>query len=107
MNTNKMTRLSVIACATSIFCLGAGAGFAGEVDGKGNPIPGGDKGRSECSFSGQQDDPVEDEGAFRGDRTQSWGQLPNAVRQFLKSIGFTPGSKIGLPDLGSCNPNHE
>jgi hypothetical protein len=69
---------------------------AGEVDGKGNPIPGGENGRSECSYSGQQDDPVEDEGFFRGDRVQSWGQIPKMMRTILRSIGLHPGD--------ACNP---
>ena len=96
----KKIRLSLVACVASVFCLGASAGFAGEVNGKGNPVPGGENGRSECSYSGQQDNAAEDEGFFRGDRVQNWGQIPNAVRRFLISIGFTPGRGIV-----ACNPN--
>lgn len=70
--------------------------IGGEVDGKGNPIPGGANGSSECSFSGQQDNAEEDEGFFRGDRVQSWGQIPKAMRDILRMIGLHPGD--------ACNP---
>jgi len=92
----KKTRLGLVVCVASVMCLGANAGFAGEVDGKGNAVPGGEKGRSECSYSGQQDDALEDAGFFRGDRVQSWGQIPKAFRDFLTSIGSNPGV--------ACNP---
>lgn len=79
-----------------LLAIGANTAAAGEVDGKGNPVPGGEKGKSECSYSGQQDDPVADAGFFRGDRVQSWGQIPKAFRDFLASIGSHPGD--------ACNP---
>ena len=94
----KKTRLGLVVCAALI--LGANAALAGEVDGQGNPVPGGDNGRSECSFSGQQDDGT-NEGVFKSDRTQSWGQLFNAIRLALIAQGFTPGVKGGA----ACNPN--
>lgn len=102
----KKFRLILVTVAASILCFGASVSFAGEVDGKGNPVPGGVNGRSECSYSGQQDDDT-NEGVFKSDRTQSWGQLFNEIRLFLISVGFTPGSKFSLEDLGSCNPNFE
>ena len=98
--------IGAVVCAA--WLLSANAAVAGEVDGQGRPIPGGINGRSECSFSGQQDDADADRGFFRGDRVQSWGQIPVAFRLFLISIGFTPGSKDPFPlfpALLSCNPN--
>jgi hypothetical protein len=100
--TAKITAaIGVLACA--MWMLGASPAFAGEVNGKGDPIPGGAKGKSACSFSGQQDDPEEDEGFFRGDRVQSWGQIPldeggvnDLGRAFLTMIGLHPGQ--------ACNP---
>ena len=89
-------RVAATLLFSVVFALGANAGFAGEVDGKGNPVPGGEKGRSECSYSGQQDDPVADAGFFRGDRVQSWGQIPKMARNFLRTIGLHPGD--------ACNP---
>ena len=97
----KKIRLGLVFCMASVLLLGANTSFAGEVDGKGNPVPGGEKGKSECSFSGQQDDDS-NEGVFKSDRTQSWGQLFNEIRLFLISQGFAPGK--GTP-VGSCNPN--
>lgn len=94
MNKNKATRKRLAGCLASILCLIAGAATAGEITGNGKPIT--VHGKSECAYSGQQDDPVEDEGFFRGDRVQSWGQIPKAARDFLRSIGVYPGR--------SCNP---
>lgn len=94
--SNENKRASYALLVAGILALGAHSAVAGEVDGKGNPVPGGVNGKSECSYSGQQDDAVADAGEFKGDRTQSWGQLPNAVKRFLQSIGFTPGV--------ACNP---
>ena len=79
-----------------VLAMGANTAIAGEVDGKGNPIPGGAKGKSECSYSGQQDNAAEDEGFFRGDRVQSWGQIPKMLRDFLTMIESSPGA--------ACNP---
>lgn len=91
-----MTRVTSTLIFAGILAIGANGAFAGEVTGKGKPVPGGEKGRSECSYSGQQDDPVLDAGFFRGDRVQSWGQIPKMARDFLRTIGFHPGD--------ACNP---
>lgn len=98
MKKKSLARIRVTSTLllAGIFAMGANAAVAGEVDGKGNPIPGGANGKSECSFSGQQDDPVMDAGFFRGDRVQSWGQIPKMLRDFLTSIGSHPGA--------ACNP---
>ena len=92
----KINQLGLVVCVASVLCLGANTSFAGEVDGKGNPVPGGVQGKSECSFSGQQDDAAADAGFFKGDRVQNWGQIPKAFRDFLKSVGMNPGE--------ACNP---
>ena len=94
--TNKST-LTFVLCVAGILGMASNAAIAGEVDGQGNPVPGGVNGRSECSFSGQQDDAEEDAGFFRGDRVQSWGQIPKMVRDFLTSVGVSPGE--------ACNPS--
>jgi hypothetical protein len=91
-------KLGSVLCIAGVLSMTASTAVAGEVDGKGNPIPGGEKGRSECSYSGQQDDPIADAGFFKGDRVQSWGQIPKWLRDFLVSIGE-------LPEPGyACNP---
>ena len=92
----KVKETGVIGLIAAAWILGANVVVAGEVNGNGDPIPGGVNGKSECSFSGQQDDPVADEGLFRGDRVQSWGQIPKAMRDFLRTIGLLPGD--------ACNP---
>lgn len=92
----SMTNIGAVVCA--VWILGANPVLAGEVNGKGEPIPGGEKAASLCAYSGQQDDPIADQGTFRGDRVQSWGQIPKALRDFLDSLDmyFHPGE--------GCNP---
>ena len=94
MRTARKTLVSVAA----LLLVGVGA-QAGEITGNGKSLKnenGTLNGRSACAFSGQQDDPIADEGVFRGDRVQNWGQIPKAVRDFLRTIGLHPGD--------SCNP---
>ena len=92
-STKDIMKTFVLA---GILTVGANSAVAGEVNGKGDPVPGGEKGRSECSYSGQQDDPVADAGFFKGDRVQNWGQIPKMVRDFLRTVGLSPGD--------ACNP---
>ena len=81
--------------------IGSNAALAGEITGNGKWIAGSPdaplKGKSDCAYSGQQDDPVGDAGFFKGDRTQSWGQIPKDVRDFFTLIGMNPGV--------ACNPS--
>ena len=91
-NTRKITAFLV----AGVLAVGTNTALGGEVDGKGNVVPGGVKGKSECSYSGQQDDAAADAGFFKGDRVQNWGQIPKAFRIFLTSIGVNPGN--------ACNP---
>ena len=96
---NKTTgnrKIGHLLVLSALLALGTNAAVAGEVNGKGKVIPGGTNGKSECSYSGLQDDAAEDEGIFRGDRVQSWGQMPLMLREFLTAIGFHPGD--------ACNP---
>jgi hypothetical protein len=81
-------------CAATVAGLSAGSAFAGEITGNGKWIAGSPdaplNGKSECAYSGQNDDPNE---AFpNGGRTQSWGQLTNQ----LGPMGGVPGT--------ACNP---
>jgi hypothetical protein len=93
----KMTRLALVACATSILSLGVNAAFAGEITGNGKWIAGDPdaplNGRSECAYSGREDDPADT--LFRGDIAQSWGQIFKAVRDSLPAF-LHPGV--------ACNP---
>jgi len=72
--------------------------LAGEITGNGKWIAGSPdaplNGKSECAYSGRQDDPGEP--PFKGVIAQSWGQMPQAVRAVLTAIGLNPGI--------SCNP---
>lgn len=92
----KRSLVAVGVCAA--LALGAGAAFGGEITGNGKWIAGDPdaplNGKSECAYSGRQDDPAEP--GFKGAIAQSWGQIPKAGRIFLTSIGLNPGI--------SCNP---
>lgn len=92
-----MRRFLVVAtCVLAITAVGASAALAGEVNGKGEPIPAPDNANSICVFSGQNDDPnaplvldfdIAPNGP--GGRTQTYGQL---VRMGLLSPAVvTPG----------------
>jgi len=92
------TRLTFVLCAAWILSLGANAAVAGEVTGNGKSLKNDDgtlNGKSECAFSGQEDNDPED-GPPTGKRAQSWGQIPKSVRDFLATIGLHPGT--------ACNP---
>lgn len=92
----KLIRPGLAACAASILCLGANAALAGEITGNGKSLKNPDgtlNGRSECAFSGREDDPSDP--FFRGDIAQSWGQIFKAVRDSLPAF-LHPGV--------ACNP---
>ena len=92
----KMTRLCLVACTTSILCLGATAAFAGEITGNGKSLKNPDgtlNGKSACAFSGREDNPGDP--LFRGEIAQSWGQITKAVRDTLPAF-LHPGV--------ACNP---
>lgn len=89
----KRTLLSA-ACAVALLSVGIGAVAAGEITGNGKslkPL----HANSECAFSGLDD--ADDDGF---DRTQNWGQIPKADRDFLRSIGVAPGELCN----GHLNP---
>ena len=100
-----MGRKTVVAvCAAAVVAVGASAASAGEITGNGKWIAGSEaaplNGRSECAYSGQNDNfvlgnPVPDADGFT--RTQSWGQVGQEGRAFLTSIGLNPGI--------ACNPS--
>ncbi len=90
---SKPKRPVIAACATALILLGAGSAFGGEITGNGKYVPGGDTGRSACSFSGREDEPGDP--LFRGLIAQSWGQIPKAIRDMLPAF-LHPGT--------ACNP---
>jgi hypothetical protein len=96
----RKTRFGIVVSAASIMCVFANAALAGEITGNGKWIAGGPEeplnGKSECAYSGRQDNYAEDVGVFRSMTVQAWGQMPKALRDFLTSIGVNPGI--------SCNP---
>jgi hypothetical protein len=97
-----------LALATSSAALVAGlmaqGALAGEITGNGKLLE--MNGRSECSFSGQEDlqwyfdddDTMPKPVATRGDpgRAQSWGRIPKVVRDEIAQFGAHPGT--------ACNP---
>lgn len=86
----------VALCAASVVGLSAGSALAGEITGNGKWIAGSPdaplNGRSECAYSGQNDDNLPTDA-----RAQSWGQIVNAT---VRAGGPAPG---GVPGT-ACNP---
>lgn len=93
MKTLKRYIIGSLACMALV--VGINAANAGEITGNGKPVPGGETGKSECSYSGREDTPGDP--AFRGVIAQSWGQLTADFKAFLASIGMHPGI--------ACNPS--
>jgi hypothetical protein len=87
----RRVMLSLLAAALAL-TMSATVALAGEITGNGTLLE--IHGRSECAFSGlDEPDPVDgdaDDALFG--RTQSWGQIPAAIR-------------AGFPHPGvACNP---
>jgi hypothetical protein len=87
----RRVMLSLLAAALTL-TMSATVALAGEITGNGKLLE--IHGRSECAFSGlDEPDPVDgdaDDALFG--RTQSWGQIPAAIR-------------AGFPHPGvACNP---
>jgi hypothetical protein len=82
-----------IAAAAVVLSLSASAALAGEITGNGKslePL----HANSICAYSGQNDDPTGiDPNNGPPGRTQNWGQIPKADRDFLTSIGVSPGKE--------------
>lgn len=96
--------LAVAACTAAVVGVGAGSAFAGEITGNGKWIAGSEtaplKGKSECAYSGLNDNyvlgnPVPDADGFT--HTQNWGQVGQEGRAFLTGLGLNPGI--------ACNPS--
>ena len=91
---NKKMIVGAAVCAASILSVGAGAVDAGEVTGNGNAKA--VNGNSECPFSGLEhwaadSEQPEGEVFVVPGVTQSWGQISKAERDFLRTIGVSPG----------------
>jgi hypothetical protein len=79
---------AVIGCIVALGLVvggGAGAAFAGETNGNGDPIPGADRANSACAFSGQDlpdaeegNPPGFDDDFVTGGHVQSYGQWVRA-----------------------------
>jgi hypothetical protein len=97
MSRRAITQLTTITCATVMLCLVADSASAGEITGTDrslHPM----KGRSDCAFSGLQDNWEEDIGFFRSERVQNWGQSTDTFKNLLISFGLDPHPGV------ACNP---
>jgi hypothetical protein len=87
--------LATALCSVAVAGLGANAALAGEITGNGKWVAGSEEaplhGRSECAYSGQNDEFVLNVPGDWG-RTQSWGQI-------VREVGPLGGAAFG------CNPN--
>lgn len=103
--TRQLSRLAVASVSAAlVLAIGAGSAFAGEITGNGRLMD--VNGKSPCAYSGQEDlqwyttnEDTQLKAVFvRGDpgHSQNWGQLDQATRDYLTSIGLNPGM--------ACNP---
>lgn len=102
----RSVRRLVLAASMAALVIGGSVQVvaAGEITGNGRLKD--MHGRSECSFSGQEDLQWYEDDAntkpravvVRGfpSHAQSWGQIPKADRDFIATLGFHPGT--------ACNP---
>ena len=94
----------VLLALAMVMALGASTAFAGEITGNGKSLKVTEHelhGKSLCAFSGLNDWFIENPGVPDPEgfgRTQSWGQIPKAMRDLMPAV-FHPGN--------SCNPNGE
>ena len=109
-----MRRIVTALCGAALLVsLGASTVFAGEITGTGRSLKVEDGGkwgtflhaRSECAYSGQEDDQYLDatgqpKPTTRGvpGHAQSWGQIPKSFRDLLTTWGYHPSQ--------ACNPIH-
>ncbi len=94
MARRLMPRFGVaVSVAAVVLSLSAGAALAGEITGTGEslePL----HANSICAYSGLNDDPLGlDPNNGPPGRVQSWGQIPKEFRDFLTSIGVSPGTE--------------
>jgi hypothetical protein len=97
--------LATAVCAVALGGVGASAAFAGEITGNGKPLWTNTTdwnaehtlhGASACAFSGQEDLQYGPNPDPTAGHSQSWGQIPKEVRDFLTTIEMNPGI--------ACNP---
>ena len=89
---------AVIGCIVALGLVvggGAGAAFAGETNGNGDPVPGAHKASSACAFSGrdlpdaeENQPPAFNDDEYTGGHVQSYGQY---VRAGDKALFPSPG----------------
>ena len=94
-----MKKVFLVIFVTAILAAGPiSTAVAGEITGNGKWIAGSEeaplKGKSECAYSGREDDP--EDPVFKGEMAQAWGLISKGVRDFLATIGLHPGD--------ACNP---
>ena len=94
MGIRKKLLVATAVSMVGVAGLGSTAAFAGEVTGSGKPIV--INAKSDCAFSGLEDwasttDQPLGEILVKPGVTQSWGQIPKADRDFLTTIGVSPG----------------
>jgi hypothetical protein len=81
--------LAAVVSAVAITVASAGAAFAGEVTGTGEPTAGPEHAQSICVFSGLNDDPESTDPMDPGGVAQSYGF--SFVSQGLKEVVPSPG----------------
>ena len=101
---SKRLQFPVLVAACAAFAIAAAPAVAGEVNGRGDKIPGAVNGASICAFSGLNDFPEGAPGNFPG-RVQSFGQF-KLFFQNLFDMMFNPHDLPSYPG-DNCQGNLE
>jgi hypothetical protein len=82
-----------VFAAVAVSIGGASTAFAGESTGNGKETGMRGHANSICAFSGQNPERFLDpsDPNYEPGHTQSWGQIPQDFRAFLRTVGSSPG----------------
>lgn len=100
----KKTLIAALLCSASVVGVSAGSAFAGEVTGKGKPTGMEGHARSECGFSGLEDEPQLTDGVAPGTPDGAIGH--RRLTQTPHLVWATPEEIPGLPEPMWVNPPH-
>ena len=101
METHVRRLLTFVIATALLLALGASAALAGEVTGNGKATPIAEyRAGSICSFSGQNDDPHQEE-LFEDGRVQSFGDI---VQEAIWVLGDGKGASSLVPIIKAEGP---
>jgi hypothetical protein len=98
----KRTLIGATLCLGSVVGFSAGSVLAGEVNGNGDPVKAKDVARSDCAFSGLEDDDGGPNGG-PGVAPQNWGQIVKSVPPGALQAGADGPHEAPDGSIVGCN----